>query len=289
MPLPRELSHRCYQLLIRFDDFDSHQSLKSIFIKAAELKGYETDLPEASSRRDRVNKVMAFLLDKYSSKGSVFVLFLKELFSQVPQEDERYRELQELVPKVALALSKKDQSDHEYREAVNNHVHIEPSTSFIISRIESHKTPSECSEPAGQAKVRLFLSYAHYDYEQVKKIYLKLNEAGFDAWMDRENIFGGETFSHAITRAIKSADFFLFFLSPASANRRGFLQRELKLALDQWQERRLDDIYLIPLCLAACQAPEELSHFQCINLFDDDGWLRLLGAIQEGLKRLGRT
>jgi hypothetical protein len=115
MPLSGELSLRCQRLLIRFDDFDSHQSLKTIFIKAAELKEYETDLPEATSRRDRVNKVMAFLLDKYSSRGSVFVLFLNELFSQVPKEDERYTELKELVPLVAIALSSRD---YEYRKVV---------------------------------------------------------------------------------------------------------------------------------------------------------------------------
>src|SRR4051812_20439727 len=103
MPLPAELNQRCSQLLLRFDDFDSHNSLKSIFMKAAELKEYERDLPEAVSRRDRVNKLMAFLLDKYSLKGSVFVLFLKELSSQVPEDDDRYRELQELAPLVAIA------------------------------------------------------------------------------------------------------------------------------------------------------------------------------------------
>jgi hypothetical protein len=294
MTLPGELSRRCFQLLIRFDDFDSHQSLKSIFIKAAELKAYASDLPEASNRRDRVNKVMAFLLDKYSSKGSVFVLFLNELFSQVPKEDERYTELKELVPLVAIALSSRDyeyrkvveEFDYKFLEEINNH--NLPKPSIAPGKSKSHAVPSVYSA-TGAHGARLFLSYARHDYEQVRPIYLKLKEAGFNPWMDEENIFGGETFDLAIASAIKTADFFLFFLSPYSASRRGFLQREIKLALDQWQERMLSDIYLIPLRLEACETPEELSRFQCIDMFEEDGWRRLLGAIQEGLRRLGRT
>jgi hypothetical protein len=45
------------------------------------------------------------------------------------------------------------------------------------------------------------------------------------------------------------------------------------------------DIYLIPARLEDCEVPERLGDFQWVDLFEEDGWTRLVKAIQEGLKR----
>lgn len=64
--------------------------------------------------------------------------------------------------------------------------------------------------------------------------------------MDQEDIYPGEQWQGSIERAIEHADFFLACLSTHAVSRRGFLQREIKAALDQWQEKLHSDIYLIP-------------------------------------------
>jgi hypothetical protein len=46
------------------------------------------------------------------------------------------------------------------------------------------------------------------------------------------------------------------------------------------------DIYLIPIQLEDCQVPERLRDFQRVNPFEEDGWTRLVEAIQVGMECL---
>ncbi len=135
---------------------------------------------------------------------------------------------------------------------------------------------------------RLFLSYARLDAERVGELYRKLSAAGYTPWMDEKDILPGENFRLAIERAIEETDYFLACLSANSVDRRGFIQREIKQALDLWQEKLPDDIYLIPVKLEACELPYSLRGFQAVDLFETDGWSKLLRSIQDGLRRRGR-
>jgi formylglycine-generating enzyme required for sulfatase activity len=132
---------------------------------------------------------------------------------------------------------------------------------------------------------RVFLSYAREDREKVERLYQKLSGAGFKPWMDTKDILPGEIWKSSIQKAIRSSDFFLACLSANSVSKRGFLQREIKDALDVWQEMLGSDIYLIPVRLDDCDVPESLRDFQWVNLFEEDGWTRLVKAIQGGIER----
>jgi tetratricopeptide (TPR) repeat protein len=112
-----------------------------------------------------------------------------------------------------------------------------------------------------------------------------LSDAGFKPWMDKKDILPGEDWESCIQRVIRRSDFFLVCLSINSVSRRGFLQKEIKYALDIWQEKLESDIYLIPARLEDCEVPESLRRFQWVNLFEGDGWTWLVEAIQEGMKR----
>ncbi len=136
--------------------------------------------------------------------------------------------------------------------------------------------------------VQIFLSYAQEDQEQVKDLYQKLSAAGLKPWMDKKDILPGETWKPSIRRAIRDADFFLACLSANSVGKRGWIQREIKDALDIWQGKLEDDIYLIPARLDDCEAPESLRDFQWVDLFEGDGWARLAKAIQVGMERQGK-
>lgn len=136
-----------------------------------------------------------------------------------------------------------------------------------------------------KTRSKLFLSYAHEDEAEVKRLYQRLARAGFKPWMDRMDLLPGEQWKRAILKAVREADFFLACLSVHSVNKRGFIQREIRDALDVWQEKLDSDVYLIPVRLEECEAPENLSAFQWVNLFEKDGWSKLVLAIQEGEKR----
>lgn len=138
----------------------------------------------------------------------------------------------------------------------------------------------------GNMKVmaRVFLSYARADEAKVEYLYQQLNDLGFTPWMDKKDILPGELFESSIDKAIRRSDFFLVCLSTKSANKRGFLQREIKTALDIWQEKLESDIYLIPVRLEDCEVPDSLRNFQWANLFEEEGWLSLVKAIQVGIE-----
>lgn len=95
-------------------------------------------------------------------------------------------------------------------------------------------------------EVRIFISYAREDEARVKQLYRRLEDAGFKPWLDRERIIPGMKWEPVIKKALKQSDFVLVCLSATSINKRGFLQREIKQALEQVEEKLADDIYLIP-------------------------------------------
>jgi hypothetical protein len=132
---------------------------------------------------------------------------------------------------------------------------------------------------------QIFLSYAREDKEKVEKLHQQLSDAGFKPWMATKDILPGERWESGIRGAIRRSDFFLACLSANSVSKRGWIQKEIRNALDIWQEKLEDDIYLIPVRLEDCEAPESLGGFQWVNLFEEDGWTRLVKAIQVGMKR----
>jgi formylglycine-generating enzyme required for sulfatase activity len=137
-------------------------------------------------------------------------------------------------------------------------------------------------------KARIFISYAREDERAVRRLYLRLDGPQFQPWMDKFDLLPGENWRPAIEEAICSADFVIVCLSKTWETKRGFLQRELKVALDQWQEKFIDDIYIIPAKLEPCKLPDELSGFQSVDLFDEDQWPQLIRSLHEGMRRQGK-
>jgi CheY-like chemotaxis protein len=134
--------------------------------------------------------------------------------------------------------------------------------------------------------VKIFLCYAHYDRAKVNDLYENLVSAGYSPWMDKRNLMPGEKWSHAIEKAINSADFFIVCISRNSVNRRGFLQREIRMAMEIWAGKLDDDIYLIPARLEDCEIPDEkLTQLQWLDLFQPEGIRNLVDTIQAGVSR----
>jgi len=162
--------------------------------------------------------------------------------------------------------------------------HIELYKDNPWERTVSLQDTSEISVPP-EATAQIFLSYAREDEEKVKKLYQKLSDAGLKPWMDKKDILPGEQWKFRIPQAVRCSDFFLVCLSANSVDKRGWIQKEIKEALDIWQEMLDSDIYVIPVRLEDCEVPEGLRDFQWVNLFEEDGWTWLVKAIQVGIER----
>src|SRR5687768_15998441 len=128
---------------------------------------------------------------------------------------------------------------------------------------------------------RIFLCHASEDKAQVREVYHRLRAIdGFEPWLDEEDLLPGQDWDHEIKRALKTSDFILIFFSRSWVARRGYVQREMKLALDAWQEVPEGTIHTIPVRIDACDVPESFRRYQWVNLFEPNGFDRIVRAIR---------
>lgn len=135
----------------------------------------------------------------------------------------------------------------------------------------------------------IFICYARNDEVQVKELYKKLAMEGFEPWLDKENLLGGQNWKICIRKAIKEAALFLACMSRHSVTHRGFFQKEIREALAQGQEKLPEDIYIIPVRLENCKVPEYLSEYHWIDLYASDGWEKLLKTLREQVPSSGEN
>jgi hypothetical protein len=82
----------------------------------------------------------------------------------------------------------------------------------------------------------------------------------------------------------------VLFISRNSVERTGYVQRELKIALDKLQERPLHRIYAIPVLLDSdLPIPDVVKHLHCVALDKPENRFQLLDAIRNEFDQLGRS
>lgn len=133
----------------------------------------------------------------------------------------------------------------------------------------------------------IFLSYSSPDYERVHEYYAALVAEGLDPWLDKEKLVAGQNWDFEIKRALARAAIIVVFLSENSISRRGYVQREIRIALDQAQNKLHDDIYVIPVMLDEVPIPSQLDAIQVVGPTSEDPYKQLSTAIDTQLKRLG--
>jgi pSer/pThr/pTyr-binding forkhead associated (FHA) protein len=107
--------------------------------------------------------------------------------------------------------------------------------------------------------VQVFLCHSHGDKEAVRDLNRRLRADGFTPWLDEEELVGGQDWKLEIRKAIAKSKIVLACLSESSVTKRGFVQTEIKFALDVADEQPEGQIYLIPVRLESCDVPERLS------------------------------
>lgn len=144
----------------------------------------------------------------------------------------------------------------------------------------------------------VFLCYAHEDRAEVHAIYSSLREHGFRPWMDKppthylhEGLEPGSNWDSEIRQQIRKADYFLACISAKSATKKGYVQKEYRLALSQMAEIPEGEIYLIPVLFEDCTPPRtrvDTVDFQGLHWFRlyEDGIDALIGALQRREQRI---
>ena len=106
--------------------------------------------------------------------------------------------------------------------------------------------------------------------------------------MDKEDLMAGEEWDPAIRKAIRQADFIVVCVSSRTGVKRGYIQRELRLALECYEELPPGEAFLMPVRLERCDVPETLLRYQDTDLFRDNGFDRLVESILKHLARRDR-
>lgn len=77
-------------------------------------------------------------------------------------------------------------------------------------------------------------------------------------------------------------------LSEASISKEGYIQKEIRFALDKAEEKPEGTIFIIPLRLEECKVPNRLKKWQYVDLYSKRGYEKLMKAIAIRAEKLGR-
>jgi hypothetical protein len=106
-----------------------------------------------------------------------------------------------------------------------------------------------------------FLCHSSGDKEQVRELYWRLQGDGLRCWFDEEDLLPGQDWELEINKAIRASAYIIVCLSRNSINKRGFVQKELKMALDLADELPQGAVFVIPVRLEDCEPPERIGRF----------------------------
>lgn len=128
--------------------------------------------------------------------------------------------------------------------------------------------------------LRIFLLYARSDEASVRQLYNRLVKEGASVWLDRENILPGQDWESEIRTAIYGSDIVIVCLSKHFNQQGGYRHEELKIALDKAEALPAGEIFLVPARLEKCDMPEPLRRWQRADLFEANGYRKLLRTLK---------
>ena len=113
----------------------------------------------------------------------------------------------------------------------------------------------------------IFISYSRKDTNIVDKIASALKRAGFNLWLDRGNIEGGDLWDDCIAQAIIDSDIFVVALSPNAVESKNVID-EIVFACDE--HKRIIPVYIKSVILPA-NLRLRLSRIQFIDMSNWNG------------------
>jgi TIR domain len=127
--------------------------------------------------------------------------------------------------------------------------------------------------------LRVFLCHSRSDSVAVRKLFDRLSKENIDAWLDKEKVLPGQNWDFEVRKAVRESDVVVVYLSK-QFNREGYRQKEVRLALDVAMEKPEGEIFIIPARLEECENLESLKAWNWVDLFEPDGYEKLMRALR---------
>jgi HEAT repeat protein len=131
-----------------------------------------------------------------------------------------------------------------------------------------------------EPRLRVFLCHASQDKAAVRELRAQLQAVGAEPWLDEDQILPGHDWEQEIARAVRSSHVVLVCLSRSSINKEGYVQKEIRLALDIADEKPDGTIFVIPARIEECEVPARLRRWAWVDLFAANGCQRLIEAVR---------
>jgi hypothetical protein len=142
-----------------------------------------------------------------------------------------------------------------------------------------HASATNRSQGMVSEGTKVFLCHSSADKDAVCRLHTSLLRDGLRPWLDAVDLSPGVEWKLEIERAVRGSDVVLVCLSRSSIGKTGFVQKEIAFALDAADERPEGTIYIVPARLETCDVPQRLSKWQWVDLFESEGYPRLLKAL----------
>ena len=137
--------------------------------------------------------------------------------------------------------------------------------------------------------LKVFLCHTSADKPKVRDLFGRLRSRGIRPWLDEIDLMGGQDWQVEVSKALATSDVIIICLTKNSIDKAGFVQKELKFALDKALEMPEGRIFLIPVRLEECEVPFSLSRYQWVDLFDKNGFSRLMKSLKMRAEQLERS
>jgi tetratricopeptide (TPR) repeat protein len=138
------------------------------------------------------------------------------------------------------------------------------------------------SRPAvTKRRLKVFLCHSTDDKRIVRRLYRRLKADGFQVWLDEEDLGPGDDWKKAIEDEVRKTDAMVVCISRGSVNKEGFLNKEIKIALDEADLKPQGKILIIPTKMEEVEVPRQFREFHWANLRVSKGYERLVGSLNE--------
>ncbi|MCE7859117.1 MAG: hypothetical protein DPW18_16765 [Chloroflexi bacterium] len=137
--------------------------------------------------------------------------------------------------------------------------------------------------------LKVFLCHASTDKPKVRELYRYLKRRGINPWFDEEHLVGGQDWQVEIPKALATSDAIIICLTKNSVDKEGYIQKEIKFALDKALEMPEGRIFLIPVKFEECEVPFTLSRYQWVDLTVESGYAKMMKALKFRASQLERS
>lgn len=129
-------------------------------------------------------------------------------------------------------------------------------------------------------KLNVFICHSSNDEILALDLYNRLIADNNDVWIDVKKLLPGQDWDFEIREAVRKANIVIVCLSRGSVNKAGYIQKEIKYALDVADEQPEGKVFLIPLKFEECDVPSRLRRWQWVDIFKENGYQKLKTALE---------